>query len=37
MTEKVGSMEGRDYSVRRPVLKIGQTHGHNFIDTYSVV
>lgn len=36
VTPKVGSVEGRDYSVRKPMLKIGQTHGHNFIDTYSI-
>lgn len=33
VSPKVGSTETRDYSVRRPKLKIGSD---NFVDTYSV-
>lgn len=36
ITPKIGSVEFRDYSVPHPMLKIGQTHTHNFIDTYKI-
>jgi hypothetical protein len=36
VTSKIGSVDSRDYSVRQPLLKIGQTHTHNFINTYQI-
>ena len=33
VTRKVGSVEHRDYTIRRPALKIGS---HSFVDTYSI-
>jgi hypothetical protein len=32
VTEKVGSLDRRDYTIRRPQLKIGSD---SFVDTYS--
>ena len=36
VTGKIGSIESRDYSVPHPQLKIGQTHPHNFVNTYQI-
>lgn len=36
ITAKIGSIEYRDYSVRKPIIKIGQTHAHNFVNTYCI-
>jgi hypothetical protein len=33
---KIGSVELRDYSIRKPLLKIGQKRNDNFVDTYSI-
>ena len=33
---KIGSVETRDYSIRKPLLKIGQTYNNNFINTYCI-
>ena len=37
VTPKVGSIETRDYTIRRPHLKVGaRLQDNNFINTYSV-
>ena len=36
VTGKVGSVDIRDYSIRRPQLKVGTKQVDNFINTYSV-
>ncbi len=36
VTGKIGSVDSRDFSVPQPQLKIGQTHQHNFINTYQI-
>jgi hypothetical protein len=36
VTGKIGSVDSRDFSVPQPQLKIGQTHHHNFINTYQI-
>ena len=36
VTPKVGSVDVRDYSIRKPHLKVGTRQVDNFINTYSV-
>lgn len=36
VTSKIGSVETRDYTIRKPLLKIGHTYNNNFIDTYCI-
>jgi hypothetical protein len=36
VTGKIGSIEKRDYSIKKPQLKIGLIHGLNYVDTYSI-
>ena len=36
VTGKVGSVDIRDYSIRKPHLKVGTRQVDNFINTYSV-
>lgn len=36
VTGKIGSVDIRDFSVPKPQIKIGQTHAHNFINTYQI-
>ena len=36
VTPKVGSVEHRDFTIRRPHLKVGTRQVDNFINTYSV-
>ena len=37
VTGKVGSVEVRDYSIRKPTLKVGGgERQNNFVDTYSI-
>ena len=36
VTGKLGSVDIRDFSVPKTPIKIGQTHAHNFINTYQI-
>jgi hypothetical protein len=35
VAEKVGSIDRRDYTIRRPLLKIGRDSKDSYVDTYS--
>jgi hypothetical protein len=36
VTQKIGSVDSRDFSTRQPLLKIGQTYANNFVNTYQI-